>query len=511
MAKKRRGNPNMRKGKPSVNPKGRGGNRLDSDKAVMRADGWYSMITGIGTNAYDKRLGADFCADTVSYALAVDLMRGDDIAHRAVRIPIEDALRNGFDFTAVADDDDLDTKELQEEIEAGWETLDLMGVIAEAMCYEGSFGGASVLLGVDDGQKDLSIPMNLRSVRGLEFLNIFEPRECIPAYYYADPRKPNYGRPSHYQLSPYSPGRDIDGGGDTETIFVHESRLLIFPGIKVTRDILNENAGWGDSKLTMMAGVLRDFNMSWAGTGVLINGYGMGTYKMDGLGELLSEQGGEKLVQEKLKAMELARSVVKATLIDAKDEYVQHAVNVTGLSELLKSFMSRMSSAAGGMPITKLFGVAPAGLNSSGDSDIDQWDDRVRSIQQAKVVPHIKRVTEVLLHVKKSKTKSWVITPRALRQQTDQEKAETRNKQADTDTKYIQAGVVSPEEIALSRFGGDAYSLETVIDFNNRIDLDPVLTPEETLNPEQAAAQGETPDAKPEPKGKDGAKNGKQE
>lgn len=512
-AKKKRGNPNMRAGAPSVNPKGRGAkrSRLDVNPNIVRADGWYSMVTGIGTSTHDKRMGADFCADVVPHSLAVEIMRGDDIGHRAVRIPVEDALRNGFDFTAVADeDDDLDTKELQEEIEADWETLEVMSKVSEAMGYEGSFGGAAILLGVRDGQNDLSVPLNMRSVRDLEFLNVFEPRECVPAYYYSNPRKPKYGKPSHYQLAPYSPGTEKDGQTHNETIFVHESRLLVFPGIKVTRDLLSHTDGWGDSKLTMMAGVLRDFNMAWAGTGIIINEYGMGTYKMAGLAELLGEQGGEKLVQDKLRSMQLSRSIVKATLIDAEDDYVQSVINVTGLSELLKSFMSRMSSAAGGIPITKLFGVAPAGLNSSGDSDIDQWDDRVKSIQQDKVVPHIKRITEILLHVKKSKTKSWSVTPRPLRQQTDQEKADTRNKQSDTDVKYIQAGVVTPLEIAESRFGGDVYSLETVIDFDGR---EEPVTPAaalaekaaETLaTPNQGNAQGEEdPDAKPAPQGEE--------
>ena len=46
----------------------------------------------------------------------------------------------------------------------------------------------------------------------------------------------------------------------------------------------------------------------------------------------------------------------------------------------------------------------------------------------------------------------------------DKEKAEVRNKQAQTDQIYSDLGVLSPEVIAKARFGGDRYSLETNID-----------------------------------------------
>jgi hypothetical protein len=61
---------------------------------------------------------------------------------------------------------------------------------------------------------------------------------------------------------------------------------------------------------------------------------------------------------------------------------------------------------------------------------------------------------------------------------------------AETDTIYINAGVVSPDEVAVSRFGGDEYSDETVIDFDERERLEK----EEELAREEMLAQGINPD-----------------
>lgn len=43
-----------------------------------------------------------------------------------------------------------------------------------------------------------------------------------------------------------------------------------------------------------------------------------------------------------------------------------------------------------------------------------------------------------------------------------------RSKVADRDVKYIQAGVITPEEVAVSRFGANGWSAETAVDLTDR-------------------------------------------
>ena len=75
----------------------------------------------------------------------------------------------------------------------------------------------------------------------------------------------------------------------------------------------------------------------------------------------------------------------------------------------------------------------------------------------------------------------WKIEFNPLWQPTEAEVVETRNKQADTDMKYIQAGVLTPEEVAISRFGGDEYSSETIlIEATDRSNIGVVEEPKES-------------------------------
>jgi len=495
----------MVKGRPSINPKGRGGlkARIDSG-ALVHADGWRNLISGVNVAAYDKRMASHpVCAD-VSYEDAQAIWRGDDVGGRAVEIPAEDMIRQGFDFIADAkDDESLDTSEIQEQVEKAWKDLGVFPIFKEALMKRDAYGGCAVLVGAKDSQADLTIPLKIKNVREISFMNVFDKTEIMPEYYYGNPREANYGKPAVFQIVPRGTGQTEDGVVHHEIILIHESRLLVFNGRQVASQISGD--GWGDSIFVQMHDVLRDFNASWDGTGSLVQEFGQATIKLKGLNALLCTADGETQLASRLQAMQLAKSTLKATVLDSEDEWLRQSDSLSGLSEILRQYMGRMSSACRGIPITKLFGVAPSGLNASGDSDIAQWDDRVKSMQVDGVLPNLEKLTRIILSANSIKCKEWSIVPRPLRQQTDKEKAETRKIVAETDAIYAGIGALSADEIAESRFSGDVYSMETVVDFEDRSALEAEMQAEqdllmkqaETPNPNQAPAPAEGESAEP--------------
>src|SRR5207302_380751 len=69
--------------------------------------------------------------------------------------------------------------------------------------YERVFGGGAVLLGVDDGAKDLTQPLDLNRVKSVKHLTSFRggwDGELIAWSYYIDPRESRFGEPQIYQL-----------------------------------------------------------------------------------------------------------------------------------------------------------------------------------------------------------------------------------------------------------------------------------------------------------------------
>ena len=469
----------------SGNPAGRPKKRSIPQRIM---DGWVSTFTGIGNSTYDKRLGHSFQADEISYEQAIDLWRGDDLAARTVDLPADDMTRAGFDF--MIQDDEDDTKEAQEVLEDQWKDLGAIEAFHTALSYEAAYGGAAILIGAIDNAGDMGLPLEIDKVQSVDFLTVLERRELVPVYYYTDPTQPKYGDVSVYQLTPHTQGQDAEGSAvQAQNVHIHESRLIIMPGIRVTRQNLAGTDGWGDSKFLRLWRVLRDFNIAWDGTGILVSDFSQAVYKMKNLAALLNSDGGNSGLQTRLQGIEIGRSIVRATLIDAEDEYSRDTTNVTGLAELLQEYMVRMSSAAD-MPVTRLFGVSPGGLNATGESDIRMWYDRVASMQRRKVIPGLEYLTEILLAASGKAPAKWTVVARPLWQLSEPEIVTMRKAQAETDAIYMSNSVLSADEVAESRFKGDAYSIETVVDFSARESLEAELELEaeqEQLEAEQAA------------------------
>ena len=121
------------------------------------------------------------------------------------------------------------------------------------------------------------------------------------------------------------------------------------------------------------------------------------------------------------------------------------------------------------MPISLLFGRQPGGLNSTGQTDIERWYSGVEAHRTQDLQPRLERILRVLFRAKDGPTggvepESWSIVWPALRQLTEAQEADRRQKIAQTDQIYYSLGAVTSDEIRRSRFGGERYNAETSID-----------------------------------------------
>jgi hypothetical protein len=452
--------------------------RLDAAPAqVTRWDGWSNLLTGHGTTAKDSRVSTTFTPDVVTPDEGIQLQRGDDIAGRVVETWPNEMLREGYGLRVKLDGDqqgDADAaKEIVERIEARWDDLALTEKLWDCLAWERGQGGAALLLGANDGQGDLSQEMIPSEVTSLDFITAIEPTELTPATWYDDPLAHKYGEVATWRLTPAAGigvGVSSRPGIRSSTI-VHESRLIIFPGIRVTRRHVGALSGWGDSVFTRMRSVLRDHNMSWESAAVLIQQFAPAVMKIKGLMEMVANDQGDVFIN-RLKAVALARSTIGATLLDSEEDYQRQSTPVTGLPDLLDRFMSRLAAAAD-MPLTLLMGQSPGGLSATGESDIRFFYDRISAAQRKRLKPIIERVTRLIMRAEGiEEPEKWSVFFNPLWQLSEKENADARKTQAETDVLYIQNGVVMPDDIARSRYGGDEYSFDTSVDFRAREEVD---------------------------------------
>jgi uncharacterized protein len=422
------------------NPKGRPRKR--------REDGWSNVLTGVGTGR-DKRTAARFGVDFVSEAEARDLWRGDDITARVIECLPEDALRGGFEVKA-------DDKDTSEEIDAALEEMGATDAILAADQYDRAYGGAAILPVVNDAAGSLATPLRPESMSRIERLLVFEPSMMQPLTW-------DGGTPETWRLSPV-----VEGTDQPASEIVHASRLIVLRGIRVTQQpVAGVRPGFGDSVLTRMRQALREFVTGYDSIGALLINSTQDIYQMSGLDQLMAHDH-DDIVKNRLALIDTMRSFLRMVVIDKEDTFERKQLSFAGLGDLLDRLGQRLAAATG-MPLTKLLGVSPAGLNATGESDAANWRDAVAAHQTHRLHRIVEDLVRRVLLTRDGPTggrepRAWSIEWCPLYQPSDKEREDARLVRAQSDKIYIELGVLTPEMVARARFGGDTYSYETQID-----------------------------------------------
>lgn len=515
-------------GNPKGRPPGESSIRLDDIPEAVRGeiselidrvrnDGWQSSVTGIGQALTDKRKTAEFVVEPVSDEEARTIYRGDDMGAKCVEIYPHHMLREGFDLVitdakpaADTGDEELTTrqqkraekrrmdaaaakaKELSERAMKVWKRLKGKKKFFEALTWARAYGGSGIVLGAKDGSTDWAKPLNLNSIRSLDFLTTLEARELTPAKYYADPLKANFGEVATWTINAQGQAGAAYEAVQIAPVEIHASRLIHFQGIRVSRDDCEgTHQGHGDSIFTRVKGVLRDFNIGWDAASIILHEFSLATMKIKGLSEMVSTDAQKKLLA-RMAAVQLGRSVANVTLVDEGEEYSRDMATVTGLADILEKFMVRLA-AAFGVPVTLLMGVSPAGLNATGASDIRSFYDKIAAEQVDELEPQLLRVFEIILRMLNGGKlpESWNIEFKPLWQETPKEQAETRKIVVETALSAIEGTLITAAEARKSIYGGEKFSPDIVIDQESEDDLD--------VNPAELDAQEKKLDANGKP------------
>jgi phage-related protein (TIGR01555 family) len=495
----------------------------DTSKAEFDSvnDGWENIATGLGM-ARDKRTGGRIRVSppNTDYKHFENLYVSDDIAATMAELPAREMVREWINVQTDDSDSDSDApreaETVEERITAGkrmiqrLEELNAQQAVFEALVWSRVFGGALVLIGADDG-KELSEPLEVEKIRSLDSLTVMDRWDVTVAQWDSDIKSKdnlggsNFNKPLTYRINE---SVSKDGSQSIEVGEIHHSRFIRFDGPLTTRRRIRDNGGWSDSIYSRIEEVLRDYGTTWAGVAHILQDFAQGVFKIKHLAELLaSDTNTTSKVIERLISMDTCRSVARAIPVDADGEdFERKSTPLSGIPETLDRFALRLATAAR-MPVSLLLGQSPAGLQATGDSDIRFFYDAIKSNQQTQLRPRLEYLLRLLWHSADGPTKgqepeNWSFTFNDLWQLTEEQKADVRKTQAETDALYMQWDVVTPDEIAISRFGGDAYSTDTVLDMETRFEekLAEMIEPEPEPDPIQIPPTGFAMDpGEPEP------------
>lgn len=456
---------------------------------TWRLDAWTNTTTGFGTTR-DSRTTTSFEARLIGVEECRRLWKSNDLAATGIDAVVLDALAKGFEISCGEGG-----KESSEAAHALLEDLEALDKIKEARQLARALGGAALYPVCNDGSADLAMPLREENISEITAIHVFECTELQPDTYYEDLNHPKYGQPQTWWLQPQAGHRF--GSNRTR---IHESRLIIFQGIRVAKDDrASLYPGWGDSVFERCEPVLRDNGIGWDSAAILLQDYSPAVFKIAKLGDLLAHGG--TAFQNRLIAADMGRSTLRATVIDAElEDFKRETTPVLGLADLLDRFMYRLA-AAFGMPVTRLWGKAASGMNATGEGDAESWYatcDRERGVMQKSIERLVKLV---LLALEGNEPDTWSVTWPALSQPTEKEVEEQRKITADRDAIYLDRGVVTADEVRKARFGGDTYSTDLVIEDDEEPSDDDVEDYAATLGPDGKPLPPEKlgPDGKPLP------------
>ena len=397
--------------------------------------GWVNDVTGMGTARDKTTYGVFHGYSPIDLISLSNLYHGSDLASRIIDVPVDEAFR--LPFKVSVGDETLD-KELARQLEH----LAVRERFVESCAWGRLFGGAWTVLGVDDGQP-ASEPLNAEAASEVQWLQTVDRRFMWPISWYST--GPKAGTPDKYTLSQTWVG--VAQGAYT----IHESRMLRWPGVRTAQRERNMNASYDYSVLDKCWPQLRMFETLWKGVEVLIVEGPQAVYTVKGFAEKLMANQGAALIS-RLQMVDFFRSAMRAIVIDEDEKFERQPMSLAGIPELLSQAAFRIAATAQ-IPMLVLFGQDAAGF-STGDSSLRWFWDKTKAYQMNVIGPRIADLCKIILTVlgRADKADDLVVTFEPLYTPSALERAQEILAMSSADKNYIDSQVITPEEIALSRF-----------------------------------------------------------
>lgn len=342
-------------------------------------DSLTSLVSRMGTER-DKASTVFYTPPILSDEQIIAAYRGSWLPRKIVDIPALDSCRKWRDWQA-----DNDTIELIEKEES---RLNVKGKVLEASKKARLFGGAALFIGT--GDTDLAQPLEVDRIGkgGIKHVTVLTRRQLKSGEIDRDPMSEWYGRPKDYTLA----------GLNGSNVTIHPSRLVLFCGAMAPDEDMNVavNQGWGESVLTATLDAIKNADSTAGNIASLVFEAKIDIIRIPDFMASLGNAEYRSKILERYTLANTSKGINGTLMLDREEEYETKSATLTGLTDILMAFMQIVSGAAD-IPVTRLLGQSPAGMNATGTSDMKNYHDRVQSIQELELTPAMRRLDECLI------------------------------------------------------------------------------------------------------------------
>jgi hypothetical protein len=429
----------------------------------QRMDGWKNVVLGIGgvkdPSTFSTFIGCPPLDDVTLEALYVN----DHFAAQVIELLPRSALRPGWDLIIPGKPEE--TADARQSFQAMEDDLGVVDELENGAYWGRCFGGAITWIGADDGRSPEQ-PLDENRIKSIRFLHTFDRRDLRIEQYYSDASDRNFRKPELFRILPTAATLNTGFGATGSTSYfgavVHESRCLVWPGQPTTEDRRRVLNGWEDSVIQRTYEALRQIGENYSASSMLLGRISQAIYKIRDFYAMIAGNR-EDVLRRRMDIIEQSRSRSRAILLDTEESFENVSQPMSGVENVIDRSILRLASAAR-IPVSVLMGQSPQGMNASAEGDLEIWADEVLAWQRLELRPRHERLTKLMLLAKDGPTAGvepefWLIRYRALRTPRPIDLAQVRSLETSTDVARINAGLVTPEAVALARFspgsGGD--------------------------------------------------------
>lgn len=460
---------------------------IEGTQEDFRQDGYTNLLNKYGTTQ-DNSTAYQYNQEIITNDMElIRLYEGNGLFTKIIDRPSEEAVKHGFDI-------DFGDEDIAEYVDDRMDELDFESKFATAEKWARLYGGAIIVMLVDDG-RGLEEPLDWTNVRTIEELRVFERAIVQPDYtsmynfHFLDTLDSNrpFAEPEFYQIF------SIYG-----YFVVHRSRCLVFRNGRLPEQTTNAiYRYWGIPEYVKIKRALRECITSHEDGVKLLERSVQAIYKMKHLAQMLSTEDGENKVLQRLQIIDMARGILNSIAIDNDGEdYDFKTLPMSGVKDVI-DLTCNMLSAVTEIPQTILFGRSPAGMNSTGKSDMENYYNMIENIQKQNMKKNSRIVIDLILQQgmiegKISEKPKYKIKFAALWSMSDVEKANVDKTKADTEhvkaqisQLYMDSNVLDPSEVRKSLASKGDFKIEEVLS-DEKLNL-----PDDTFDFEEKAVIGE--------------------
>lgn len=363
--------------------------KQENGKSTIKVkDAFSNPIARLGVGTQDLLQATEYPLTrmTQNHQLLTSLYRENWIAQNIISTIPDDIVRKWYILQSNVTPEQMATLQKLERV------VHLRKSILEGMYWGRLYGGAAGLILIK-GQNNLSEPLDYGFILPDTFLGIHILDRWSGIYpeseIVADIADPDFGLPKYYSI------RDEETGVMVSR--VHHSRIVRFIGRELPYYEKVAELYWGESELEAIYHELVKRDNVSSNIAALTFRANINYMETDSLDQMLAVNNTEaqRRFWETLRAQSVIESNFGTRLVNKGDAIHNTQYTFTGLPEVYDRVMMDVAGAAR-TPVTKLFGRSPAGMNATGESDMNNYYDYIDGLRENYFRPILEKILPIM-------------------------------------------------------------------------------------------------------------------